>query len=205
MGSSPNVPAPGTSIDPATGKPHQAGLTRAELEAKRQAQAALSQAADDTSSTPTSGPGVTGKGLGSSPNVPAPGTSVDAETGKPHQAGLTRAELEAKKSAENAQAAAALQTSHFSGGGLASSPNVPSPGHSINPATGKPHQEGLTREQLAAKRAKDAASTNEAAASTSAAPAGLSVDTTVPPVETPGRELPGGWGGESSLPVRTQC
>lgn len=35
LASSPNVPKPGTSIDPATGRPHQAGLTRAELEQMR--------------------------------------------------------------------------------------------------------------------------------------------------------------------------
>lgn len=38
-----------------------------------------------------------GGGLGSSPNVPKPGTSIDPATGKPHTAGMTRAELEAKK------------------------------------------------------------------------------------------------------------
>jgi hypothetical protein len=40
LASSPNVPRPGASIDPATGKPFAAGLTRAELVAKREAEAA---------------------------------------------------------------------------------------------------------------------------------------------------------------------
>lgn len=37
LASSPNVPAPGSTINPATGLPHTAGLTRAELEAQRSA------------------------------------------------------------------------------------------------------------------------------------------------------------------------
>ena len=84
-------------------------------------------------------------GLGSSPNVPAPGTSIDPATGKPHVAGITRAELEERKAA-----AAGLA------GGLASSPNVPVPGTSINPATGQPHTEGITRAELDAMKAKGA-------------------------------------------------
>lgn len=42
----------------------------------------------------------TGGGLASNPNVPRPGTSIDPNTGKPHQEGLTRAELEARRAAE---------------------------------------------------------------------------------------------------------
>lgn len=42
--SSPLVPRPGATIDPATGKPHVAGLTRAELQAKREAEAKLAEA-----------------------------------------------------------------------------------------------------------------------------------------------------------------
>lgn len=40
------------------------------------------------------------------------------------------------------------------GGGLASNPNVPAPGTSINPATGLPHTAGLTRQELAALKAQ---------------------------------------------------
>ena len=43
--------------------------------------------------------------------------------------------------------------SSVTGGGLATSANVPRPGTSINPTTGQPNTAGLTREQLAAKRA----------------------------------------------------
>lgn len=50
-----------------------------------------------TSNAITAGFGGGGGGLASSPNVPAPGTSIDPATGKPHTAGLTRAELEAMK------------------------------------------------------------------------------------------------------------
>lgn len=46
--------------------------------------------------------------------------------------------------------------SSVTGGGLATSSNVPRPGTSINPATGQPNTAGLTREQLAAKRAAEA-------------------------------------------------
>lgn len=144
LASSPNVPLPGTSIDPATGKPHTAGLTRAELEAKR--------AAENLSTTNAS-PGFTGGGLASSPHVPAPGTSIDAATGQPHTAGITRAELEAKRYAE---ALTNTTPIGLSGGGLASSPNVPAPGTSINPATGEPHTAGLTRAELEAKRYAEA-------------------------------------------------
>lgn len=38
-----------------------------------------------------------GGGLASSPNVPVPGTSINPDTGLPHTAGLTRAELQAQK------------------------------------------------------------------------------------------------------------
>lgn len=44
----------------------------------------------------------------------------------------------------------------YPGGGLQSSSNVPRPG-SIDPKTGKPHQEGLTRAELQAKREAEAA------------------------------------------------
>lgn len=90
------------------------------------------------------GPG----GLASSPNVPRPGATIDPATGKPHTAGLTRAELEAKR---------AFEAANSGGGGLQSSPNVPRPGATIDPATGKPHSAGLTRAELEAKRAAEAA------------------------------------------------
>jgi hypothetical protein len=41
--------------------------------------------------------GLGGGGLASSPNVPVPGTTINPETGLPHTAGLTRAELQAQK------------------------------------------------------------------------------------------------------------
>lgn len=47
--------------------------------------------------------GLTGGGLGSSPLVPKTG-SIDPKTGEPHKAGLTRAELQAKREAEAAAA-----------------------------------------------------------------------------------------------------
>jgi hypothetical protein len=44
--------------------------------------------------------------LASNPNVPRPGESINPETGKPHTAGLTRAELEAKRAEAKAKAEA---------------------------------------------------------------------------------------------------
>lgn len=85
LASSPNVPAPGSSIDPSTGLPHTAGITRAELEARKAASAGGAQSSGLMS------------GLGTAPNVPAPGSSIDATTGLPHTAGLTRAELDSIK------------------------------------------------------------------------------------------------------------
>ncbi|OCF32178.1 hypothetical protein I316_06092 [Kwoniella heveanensis BCC8398] len=93
------VPKPGTTIDPATGKPHTAGLTRAELEAKRAAEAVAGEGQGGAAAAELQG------GLQSSPLVPKPGTSIDPATGKPHTAGLTRAELQAKRAAEAAAAA----------------------------------------------------------------------------------------------------
>jgi hypothetical protein len=43
------------------------------------------------------------------------------------------------------------------GGGLQSSPLVPRAGATIDPATGQPHKEGLTRAELHAKREAEAA------------------------------------------------
>lgn len=82
------------------------------------------------------------------------------------------------------------------GGGLQSSPNVPAPGTSINPSTDKPFSAGMTRAELEAKKAADL-SGREQAARQLAGP-GLSRGSSE--LSTPGRELPGGWGRESSLP-----
>lgn len=53
------------------------------------------------SAAPTAGFGGFGGGLGSSPNVPAPGTSMNPATGLPHTAGLTRQELAAMKAQQD--------------------------------------------------------------------------------------------------------
>ncbi|ORX40753.1 hypothetical protein BD324DRAFT_18801 [Kockovaella imperatae] len=58
------------------------------------------------------------------------------------------------------------------GGGLATNPLVPRPGESIDPATGKPHQAGLTRAQLEAKRAAEASGASIAASSMSGTASG---------------------------------
>ena len=82
------------------------------------------------------------------------------------------------------------------GGGLASSPNVPGPGTSIDPTTGKPHVAGLTRAELEAKNAATAnvggreQAASQLAGTPAVGPSGGDI--------TPGRELPGGWGRQSS-------
>ena len=97
------------------------------------------------------------------------------------------------------------QTSGFnsgSGSGLGSSPNVPKPGSTIDPATGQPHKKGLTRAELAAMQAKSATESQGGAGVYSdlsgreqAARQLLSTANTSGQI-TPGLELPGGWGGE---------
>ena len=93
------------------------------------------------------------------------------------------------------------------GGGLASSPNVPKPGTTIDPATGKPHTAGLTRAELEAKKAAEAKSLNEMSGGEQAARqlgGGLNVEGSasgsgISAASTPGLELPGGWGCERPL------
>nr|XP_019010153.1 uncharacterized protein I206_04621 [Kwoniella pini CBS 10737]OCF48934.1 hypothetical protein I206_04621 [Kwoniella pini CBS 10737] len=126
-----------------------------------------------------------GGGLGSSPLVPKPGTSVNPATGQLHSEGLTREELNAKKAAEAAAVTAQLSSStsaelndqvHLTGG-LGTSPLVPKAGTSINPSTGQLHSEGLTKVELQAKRAAEAAAvTSQVSPATSAKPEDLSPD-----------------------------
>jgi hypothetical protein len=79
-------------------------------------------------------------------------------------------------------------TNYSSGaGGLQSSPNVPAPGSSIDPSTGKPFSAGMTRAELEAKKAADVSGREQAARQLAGG------------LETPGRELPGGWGRKHSL------
>lgn len=86
------------------------------------------------------------------------------------------------------------------GGGLASSPNVPRPGTSIDPATGKPHTAGLTRAELEAKKAAAASELSGREQAARQLTGGLGEAAI-----TPGKELPGGWGRESFvLYFRTQ-
>ena len=79
-------------------------------------------------------------------------------------------------------------TNYSSGtGGLQSSPNVPAPGSSIDPATGKQFSAGMTRAELEAKKAADLSGREQAARQLAGG------------LETPGKELPGGWGREYIL------
>ena len=98
--------------------------------------------------------------------------------------------------------------SGFGGGfgvGLASSPNVPRPGSSIDPVTGKPHTAGLTRAELEAKKAAEASSSSALTIDgkrlddlSGREQAARQLTGTADDVITPGHELPGGWGRESS-------
>lgn len=79
-------------------------------------------------------------------------------------------------------------------GGLQSSPNVPAPGSSIDHSTGKPFSAGMTRAELEAKNAADLSGREQAARQL----AGPGLGSSAVPAETPLKELPGGWGRESS-------
>ncbi|KIR62384.1 hypothetical protein I314_03323, partial [Cryptococcus bacillisporus CA1873] len=86
--------------------------------------------ADNSSALPSNSVFESGGGLASSPNVPKPGTSINPQTGKPHTAGLTRAQLEAQKAGE-----AAFQGGQtFAGPGLVSSATTSKPGPAVNVA-----------------------------------------------------------------------
>ena len=80
-------------------------------------------------------------------------------------------------------------TNYASGGagGLQSSPNVPAPGSSIDPSTGKQFSAGMTRAELEAKNAAELNGRQQAARQLAGG------------LETPGKELPGGWGREYFL------
>ncbi|ORY28138.1 hypothetical protein BCR39DRAFT_535598 [Naematelia encephala] len=104
------------------------------------------------------------------------------------------------------------------GGGLASSPNVPKPGTTIDPATGKPHTAGLTRAELEAKRTAEAKgkekdtselsgreqAARQLAQTSGAVPEAASTGSTTEKVRaeeaiTPGLEVPGGWAVATGL------
>ncbi|WVF73149.1 hypothetical protein IAT40_007968 [Kwoniella sp. CBS 6097] len=206
------VPKPGTTIDPATGKPHTAGLTRPELEAKRAAEAAA------TAGNQGGLVGDSQGGLQSSPLVPKPGTSIDPATGQPHTAGLTRAELQAKRAAEAAGAAAFSSSS--SGGQPASSAEIP---------PNQPGTSGISNEELEQIKnkgadlldptplAQQARRSSHSQSKSGFAPDGRRLSdltgreqaarqlagTAVPPTAgeiTPGLELPGAWGPAKTVP-----
>lgn len=83
MQSSPNVPAPGTSIDPTTGKPFSAGMTRAELEAKK----AADLSGREQAARQLAGPGLA---VGSSGDVITPGKELPGGWGRESCPPLTR-------------------------------------------------------------------------------------------------------------------
>jgi len=111
-----------------------------------------------------------GGGLASSPNVPNPGTSINPETGKPHTAGLTRAELEAIR----AKGAGLLDPSPHTDVVRESSVVVGSSGS----AETQPLSELSGREQAARQLTGTASAVGDGGEM------------------TPGLELPGGWGRE---------
>ena len=122
-----------------------------------------------------------GGGLASSPNVPAPGTYINPETGKPHTAGLTRAELEAIR----AKGADLLdQAPHHE---VARRSSLTTPAIASGSGSGGVGPDGrrlsdLTGREQAARQLTGTAGTS-----------GLVGDGGE---MTPGLELPGGWGRE---------
>ena len=84
LASSPLVPKPGESIDPKTGKPHQAGMTRAEVEAKRPAEAASSNRTSSSGVNPAAAAaaGATIVGSGSSGSDKSQGKALEDMGGK---------------------------------------------------------------------------------------------------------------------------
>ncbi|EIW71843.1 hypothetical protein TREMEDRAFT_73420 [Tremella mesenterica DSM 1558] len=112
-----------------------------------------------------------GGGLGSSPNVPKPGTSIDPNTGKPYTAGLTRIELAQIRAAKAVAAAQAEVEAQV--GGL----NV--------------GQEGGVRENVGGAKLEDLSGREQAARQLTG---GLEV-------EKEEKELPGGYGRVTPLPV----
>ena len=123
-------------------------------------------------------------GLTSVPLVAPPGPSgATAQTSgfaEPTQS--TSSGIANPASVTSAFAPAAAAAGSF-GGGLASSPNVPQPGTTIDPATGKPHVAGMTRAELEAKKAMAA---GVDVGPSVAGPSGTSSE----------KELPGSWGRE---------
>ncbi|ODO10303.1 hypothetical protein I350_02532 [Cryptococcus amylolentus CBS 6273] len=199
LASSPHVPKPGTSIDPATGKPHTAGLTRTELDAKKAA--AIQAAAPSAPAEPpvSNSDGLTtsaglggewGPGLASAPGVPKPGQSLNPETGKPHTAGITRAELEARKAAQAAELSPS-EAEHIKSKGA----------DLLDPA---PQTEQIRRGSLTAppteRRPSDVSGREQAARQLLAAQIN-EAETASPGTSTPGQEMPGAWGDNKPIPL----
>ncbi|ODO05455.1 hypothetical protein L198_02148 [Cryptococcus wingfieldii CBS 7118] len=199
LASSPHVPKPGTSIDPATGKPHTAGLTRTELDAKKAA--AIQAAAPSAPAEPpvSNSDGLTtsaglggewGPGLASAPGVPKPGKSINPETGKPHTAGITRAELEARKAAKAAELSPS-EADHIKSKGA----------DLLDPA---PQTEQIRRGSLTAptteRRPSDVSGREQAARQLLAAQIN-EAETASPGTSTPGQEMPGAWGDNKPIPL----
>ncbi|TYJ53712.1 hypothetical protein B9479_005679 [Cryptococcus floricola] len=199
LASSPHVPKPGTSIDPATGKPHTAGLTRTELDAKKAA--AIQAAAPSAPAEPpvSNSDGLTtsaglggewGPGLASAPGVPKPGQSINPETGKPHTAGITRAELEARKAANTAELSPS-EADHIGSKGA----------DLLDPA---PQTEQIRRGSLTAptteRRPSDVSGREQAARQFLAAQIN-EAETASAGTSTPGQEMPGAWGDNKPIPL----
>jgi hypothetical protein len=115
-----------------------------------------------------------GGGLASSPNVPKPGTSINPETGKPHTAGVTRAELEATKAKGENLPDPTPQEAERGQSSVKNQFDVPAGQEAMHTVEGRRLSDLSGREQAAKQLV---GSTGEQAA-------------------TPGQELPGGWGRE---------
>jgi hypothetical protein len=129
------------------------------------------QSSSTSSAIPAASSSTTAPSNVSAPPAVTPATAILGSAGIPAQFGY--------------MGGAFGVTNYSSGaGGLQSSPNVPAPGSSIDPSTGKPFSAGMTRAELEAKKAADLSGREQAARQLAGG------------LETPGKELPGGWGRE---------
>ncbi|OCF61105.1 hypothetical protein L486_00749 [Kwoniella mangroviensis CBS 10435] len=225
LGSSPLVPKPGTSTDAQTGKIHSEGITLEELQAKRAAEAAAVTAQLSSSTSAELNDQVSlpsgGGGLGSSPLVPEPGTSINAETGQLHSEGISKAELQARKAAEQAALSANVSSATSAKPKEISQDELkqiqekgkelldPTPHHqqarrgstSDPPASDLPgHSTALTAD---GRRLSDLSGREQAARQLAgnAIPSHPFNQRKDSGLSTPGQELPGGWGSTQTVPL----
>ena len=142
-------------------------------------------------------------GLGSAPNVPRPGTSIDPSTGQPYHAGLTRAELDAKKAQEaSLSELAAVPGSQpkqtFGSAGPPPGSSTAGLAEGVDAPTGGAPGSRFSQMANPVTASGSSITGPDMSALTGREQAGRQLTATVPEM-TPGLELPGGWGRKSPL------